>query len=262
MRKFTFTALATIMAASAGAAQAQTAVEEAIACDGCDVNPIEIHLQDELYLTGTGGLKLSNVSVVVPDVDVIIPVPLELDNAIELSQSNSGDISATKDLWVDGVDEMEASATAMANVANIDVEGGLALEGSQINSGDVMASLDITSRHGETVDVTSTAIGNAVNATTSGDAIFDMHQSNTGSAVTATLDANVMGGGVGEVNTAATAIANSFTLDMAGTAIGSIVQENCADVTAINNDTINVFRDPATATAIGNAINITRTVTQ
>ena len=228
MRKFTFTALATIMAASAGAAQAQTAVEEAVACDGCDVNPIEIHLQDELYLTGTGGLKLSNVSVVVPDVDVIIPVPLELDNAIELSQSNSGDISATKNLSIDGVETMEASATAMANVANIDVEGGLALEGSQINSGDVMASLSIGAVGSDSVDVTSTAIGNAVNATTSGDAIFDMHQSNTGGSITAMLEADIHGNGVGEVNTAATAIANSFTLDMAGTAIGSIVQENCA----------------------------------
>ena len=257
MRKLSLTAIATIMAASAAAsAQAQDCGTD------CVVAPIEINLQDELYLTGTGGLKLSNVKVVVPDLDVVVTPPLALDNAIEAYQSNSGDISATKDLWVDGVDHMEAAATAMANVANIDVEGGLALEGAQINSGDVMASLDLSSNQAETVDATSTAIGNAVNATTTGDAVFDMRQTNSGESISASLDANVMGRGVGEVTTAATAIANSFSLEMGGTAIGSIVQENCADVTASNTDVINVFRDPATATAIGNAINISRTATQ
>ena len=257
MRKLSLTAIATIMAASAAAsAQAQDCGTD------CVVAPIEINLQDELYLTGTGGLKLSNVKVVVPDLDVVVTPPLALDNAIEAYQSNSGNISATKNLTTVGVGEVEAAATAMANVANIDVEGGLALEGAQINSGDVMASLDLSSNQAETVDATSTAIGNAVNATTTGDAVFDMRQTNSGESISASLDANVMGRGVGEVTTAATAIANSFSLEMGGTAIGSIIQENCADVTATNTDVINVWRDPATATAIGNAINISRTVTQ
>ena len=257
MRKLSLTAIATIFAASAAAsAQAQDCGTD------CVVAPIEINLQDELYLTGTGGLKLSNVKVVVPDIDVVVTPPLSLDNAIEAYQSNSGNISATKNLTTVGVGEVEAAATAMANVANIDVEGGLALEGAQINSGDVMASLDLSSNQAETVDATSTAIGNAVNATTTGDAVFDMRQTNSGESISASLDANVMGRGVGEVTTAATAIANSFSLEMGGTAIGSIIQENCADVTATNTDVINVWRDPATATAIGNAINISRTVTQ
>ena len=257
MRKLSLTAIATIMAASAAAsAQAQDCGTD------CVVAPIEINLQDELYLTGTGGLKLSNVKVVVPDLDVVVTPPLALDNAIEAYQSNSGNISATKNLTTVGVGEVEAAATAMANVANIDVEGGLALEGAQINSGDVMASLDLSSNQAETVDATSTAIGNAVNATTTGDAVFDMRQTNSGGTISAMLEADIHGTGVGEVTTAATAIANSFSLEMGGTAIGSIIQENCADVTATNTDVINVWRDPATATAIGNAINISRTVTQ
>ena len=257
MRKLSLTAIATIMAASAAAsAQAQDCGTD------CVVAPIEINLQDELYLTGTGGLKLSNVKVVVPDLDVVVTPPLALDNAIEAYQSNSGNISATKNLTTVGVGEVEAAATAMANVANIDVEGGLALEGAQINSGDVMASLDLSSNQAETVDATSTAIGNAVNATTTGDAVFDMRQTNSGGTISAMLEADIHGTGVGEVTTAATAIANSFSLEMGGTAIGSIIQENCADVTASNTDVINVWRDPATATAIGNAINISRTVTQ
>ncbi|MEZ5848533.1 MAG: hypothetical protein R3C70_17435 [Geminicoccaceae bacterium] len=257
MRKLSLTAIATIMAASAAAsAQAQDCGTD------CVVAPIEINLQDELYLTGTGGLKLSNVKVVAPDLDVVVTPPLTLDNAIEAYQSNSGNISATKNLTTVGVGEVEAAATAMANVANIDVEGGLALEGAQINSGDVMASLDLSSNQAETVDATSTAIGNAVNATTTGDAVFDMRQTNSGGTISAMLEADIHGTGVGEVTTAATAIANSFSLEMGGTAIGSIIQENCADVTASNTDVINVWRDPATATAIGNAINISRTVTQ
>ena len=257
MRKLSLTAIATIMAASAAAsAQAQDCGTD------CVVAPIEINLQDELYLTGTGGLKLSNVKVVVPDLDVVVTPPLALDNAIEAYQSNSGNISATKNLTTVGVGEVEAAATAMANVANIDVEGGLALEGAQINSGDVMASLDLSSNQAETVDATSTAIGNAVNATTTGDAVFDMRQTNSGGTISAMLEADIHGTGVGEVTTAATAIANSFSLNLDGSAIGSIVQENCADVTATNTDVINVFRDPATATAIGNAINISRTATQ
>ncbi|MCB1832829.1 MAG: hypothetical protein KDH19_05215, partial [Geminicoccaceae bacterium] len=91
MRKLSLTAIATIMAASAAAsAQAQDCGTD------CVVAPIEINLQDELYLTGTGGLKLSNVKVVVPDLDVVVTPPLALDNAIEAYQSNSGNISATK----------------------------------------------------------------------------------------------------------------------------------------------------------------------
>ena len=265
MRKVTMTALATVMAASAGMAQAQSVTEvidDATSCETCEIDSVEVNLRDERWLLGTGGIRLTNVTTVAPDVDILVPVPLALDNAVEILQSNEGDITATKDLWADDVDDLEASATAIANVANIDVEGGLALESVQTNSGDVASSLTVVSRHGETVNVTSTAIGNAINATTTGDAVFDVHQENTGGEITAMLDAEVYGSGVGEVNTAATAIANSFNLEMDGQAIGSIVQHNCADVTASNTDVIDVWRDPATATAIGNAINITKTAIQ
>ena len=263
MRKFALTAIATVMAASAGVAQAQSVtetVDSAVSCDGCEIDSIEVNLRNERWLTGTSGVKLNNVTTVAPDVDILVPVPLQLENALEISQDNQGDITATKDLFADNVDDLEASATAMANVANIDVEGGLALESVQTNSGDVVSSLSVISRHGETVNVTSTAIGNAINATTTGDAVFDVNQENTGGTISASLEAEVYGTGVGEVNTAATAIANTFSLDMEGSAIGSVVQQNCADVTATNTDIIDVWRDPATATAIGNAINITKTV--
>lgn len=254
MRMFTLTALATVLAASAAvSAQAQDCGTD------CVVSPVEIHLDKDIYLNGTSGLKLSNVKVVAPEVEIPVIPPVSLDNAVELYQSNTGDISATKTLSINGVTEMEASATAIANVANIDVQGGLSLEGAQSNDGSVSSQLNVTSWHGNDLDATSTAIGNAVNATTTGDAIFDMRQTNSGKSITASLDANVMGRGVGEVNTAATAIANSFSLNLDGSAIGSIVQENCADVTATNTDVINVFKDPATATAIGNAVNITST---
>ena len=263
MRAFGLTALATIMMATAGVAQAQSTVEEATVCNGCDIEGIEVNLRDERWITGTSGLKLNNVTTVAPDVDILVPVPVSLENALEVMQTNQGDITAVKDLTVNGVEDLEASATAMANVANIDVEGGLSLEAIQVNEGNVLSELTLESRHGTgTVDVTSTAIGNAINATTSGDAVFDVNQQNSGGEITAMLEAEIYGAGVGEVNTAATAIANSFSLDMEGSAIGSIVQENCADVTAMNTDVIDVWRDPATATAIGNAINITRTATQ
>ncbi|MEZ5834736.1 MAG: hypothetical protein R3D03_03270 [Geminicoccaceae bacterium] len=126
-----------------------------------------------------------------------------------------------------------------------------------------MSTLNVTSTDAETANITATAIGNAVNATTTGDAIFDMRQTNSGDTISAMVDANIHGtGGVGEVNTAATAIANSFSINFDGSAIGSVAQENCADVIASNTDTINVWRDPATATAIGNAINITKTASK
>ncbi|MCB9945089.1 MAG: hypothetical protein H6851_15900 [Geminicoccaceae bacterium] len=258
MRMFTLTALATVLAASAAvSAQAQDCGTD------CVVSPVEIHLDKDIYLNGTSGLKLSNVKVVAPEVEIPVIPPVSLDNAVELYQSNTGDISATKNLTTTGVAEVEASSTAIANVANIDVQGGLSLEGAQANSGDVMSTLNVTSTDAETANITATAIGNAVNATTTGDAIFDMRQTNSGDTISAMVDANIHGtGGVGEVNTAATAIANSFSINFDGSAIGSVAQENCADVIASNTDTINVWRDPATATAIGNAINITKTASK
>lgn len=221
---------------------------------------VVVNLNKNFDINGTGGIDLTNVEVVV-DGTVRADLPRKVDNAFEFSQGNWGNVTATKNFTSNGLQDVEVAATAIANVASIEVPGSIALEGAQINDGHVTAKANVSTIGAQTVDVTATAIANAVSATVGGDAIVDLTQSNEGN-VTALVNANVMGRGVGEVNTAATAIGNVAALEIDGNLFGSIDQNNKGHITAINNDTINARFDPATATAIANAISITQTAVE
>lgn len=220
---------------------------------------VDLTINTDQTIEGLGGVDLDNV-VVRPHKNIPVNLPSSLENAVEFSQINKGDISATKNLTTNGVQEMEASATAIANVVSLELVGDAGLEGSQFNGGNINASLNTTQFGVQESNSTVTAIANAINATIEGDAVFDLNQTNDADSVTATLNANIYArrGTLTEVNTAATAIGNVISLELDGVAVGSAVQTNYADVTATNNDYINARWDPATATAIGNALNITQ----
>jgi hypothetical protein len=250
---------AALISTSTVALASSTGLKPTITNTSSVLSDIDLTINTDQNIGGLGGVDLGRIDVVTQPGHIVVPKP-DVENAIEFIQTNTGDVYAEKKLYVNGVEEMEASATAIANVVNIDVEGGLALEGTQSNGGNVVSKLDITSRHGKTTDVTATAIANAINATTTGDAVFDLNQANHGHEVVAILDADIQGRRTaqGEVNTAATAIGNVVNIELDGVAIGSVTQANTADITAINRDRIDVWKDPATATAIANAINITK----
>lgn len=252
--RFTATAIAALFAIGAGSAQAGTLTDATKKIQG----EIEINLDKTFDINGTGGLDLQNVEVSGFG-DITVDVPATVDNALEFSQGNWGDVTAKKNFTSFGVQDVEVAATAIANVVSIEVPGSLALEGVQVNDGAVTAIANVNAFGAETVDVTATAIGNAVSATVGGDAVVDLSQSNHGNIF---AEANVFATGVGEVNTAATAIANVASLELDGNFIGSIDQVNKGNVTALNNDTINARFDPATATAIANAISITQAATR
>lgn len=264
--KFTATAIAALFAFGASQAMAtsdekpggvKAAISNVTTTYDLTGN-VEVTLDKSFVIDGTGGLNLRNVEVIA-DREIKVNVPATVDNAVEFSQGNWGHVTAKKIIVTDGVDDMVVSATAAANIATVDVDGSLSLEASQVNDGAVTATVDTTQWHAGDVDVTATAIGNLISATATGDGIFDVSQNNEGN-VYAAVDAEIYGRGIGEVNTAATAIGNSFSLELDGVAIGSIDQMNTGNVTAINDDIIHTRKDPATATAIANAISITRSV--
>lgn len=258
--RMTATAVAALFALTAAPAMA-TGVKKAISNVDLENNlqgQIEVNLDKNFDIEGTAGLDLTNVEVIV-DGTVDVEVPASVDNALEFQQGNWGDVTARKDFFSRGVTDVEVSSTAIANVVAIEVPGSLALEGAQINDGNITARADVTVIGAETVDVTATAIANAVTATVGGDVIVDLSQSNEGN-VFAQTEVDVWG--VGEINTAATAIGNVVALEIDGNAIGSIDQMNKGNITALNSDSINARFDPATATAIANAISITQTIAE
>ena len=252
--RFTATAIAALFALGVGSAYAGSVTELTTDLTG----HLDVNLDKTFDIEGTGGVDLTGISTTGAG-EITVEVPASVDNAIEFSQGNWGDVSATKNYVSSGVEEVEASATAIANVAAIEVPGSLSLEASQINDGNVTSRANVTAWGADVVDVSSTAIANAISATVGGDAVFDISQFNEGHV---TAKANVTATGVGEVTTAATAIGNVVSIELDGHAIGSIDQMNKGAITAYNSDRINAGFDPATATAIANAISITQQVAQ
>jgi len=213
-------------------------------------------------IKGLGDLDLKNVQVKAPATEISVALPSEVDSAVEFLQYNEGDISATKNLTTNNISDMVASSTAIGNSDGIEVPGSISIEGVQKNGGNITSSLNTTQTNASgSIDLKSIATANVLNAEAGGDIVFDLNQENTGQ-VFAELNATINGNNFDDINTSSTAIANSIGLIASGNAVGSSVQRNSGNVTAINNDTIGVMMqpapDPATAVAIGNIFSLTQ----
>lgn len=236
------------------------------ACPADEVCGLDLTINDDriINIEGIGGVDLSGVNVAnVGDVDVKLPETVE--NAIEFSQTNLGNVTSKLDYkgqWVEG--DFEAQVASIGNNVSIDLEGSNAVEGGQNNSGDIHAEGDFAMLHLVEIDsisIDTTAVGNSANVGGTGDAIIDIAQDNTGNKVDAFLDANFNGqGALGDSNIDinVAAIGNNLSIENDGFVSASLAQNNCADINAIANIGVYAMRDPITVTAVGNNLQISR----
>lgn len=230
---------------------------------GLDVN---VDVNADRTINGMGGIDLSNVTVNA-DGEITVNLPTSVTSALEFSQENVGEVNSYlnyKGQFVPG--EFYSTVTAMGNSASIQTNGGTSIEGVQNNSGDIHASGNLELLHLiaiESVNLNVNAIGNNANFDSTGDLVVDSIQNNTAGTVDAYATVLLQGQSAvttADVNVDVTAIGNNFGGKHDGALVGSIVQANCADVTAGADITVNGMRDPVNVTAVGNNISISRQV--
>jgi hypothetical protein len=138
MKKFTKTnllsttaAIATIFVSSLSYACPANEV-----CDGLDLT---INDDRIINIDGLGGIDLSDVNVSGAG-DINVELPETVENAIEVSQTNSGDVKAKLDYkgqFIAG--DFESKVAAIGNNVSVDLTGSNAIEGGQNNTGNISA---------------------------------------------------------------------------------------------------------------------------
>lgn len=236
--------------------------------DPCTTSPIVI---DRLNNgTSLGAFNLQGISTTGIG-QIKVEVPTTVGSAVEIRQNNVGNISAAGQVNANfGTTRMEAwevDVTAVANNATVEVSSSVSTKATQLNSGNVSAQMQqqLAGSIGK-LDLSATAIGNNLTLTGEETAVFDVRQQNTGRSVSAAINTAISGPAPTETNIDVQAVGNNFGITLSGgaQAIGSIDQENCADVSAQlaynlappTVTTPTAGRDPIKVTAIGNSVSI------
>lgn len=236
------------------------------ACNPGEVCGLNLEINDDkvVNIEGLGGVDISGITVV-GDTEVTVDVPASVQNVVEFSQTNVGNVSSNLDYkgqWIAG--DFTSQIASIANSADIELDGDSAVEAGQDNSGDVTAFGDYELNHLveiDNIEIDVTAVANNANINNGdGDSILDISQNNTGEVVTASLDA-VFNGQIAlteaEIDINVSAIGNNVSA-ADGFIVSSISQHNCADIEAVANVEVNGMRDPINVTAVGNNLQISR----
>lgn len=238
----------------------------AFSCGDGEVCGLNLEINDDkvVNIEGLGGVDLSGITVV-GDTEVTVDVPASVQNVVEFSQVNTGDVYSDlnyKGQWIAG--DFSSQVASIGNSASIEVDGDSAIEGVQDNTGNVTAYGDYQLNHLVEIDSISidvTAVANNANISDgNGSSIFDIAQNNTGENVTASLDAVFNGQRAlteAEIDINVTAVGNNLSAED-GFIVSSITQHNCADITAVADIEVNGMRDPINVTAVGNNLQISR----
>lgn len=230
----------------------------------CKGLTLEINDDRVLNIEGLGGVDLSGVEIKgVETIAVEMPNPVQ--NAIEASQTNVGDITASthyKGQFISG--DFESATSAIANNLSVGLTGSNALEGAQKNTGEVSATADVEMLHLvdiDSIDISVTSVANNASVEGTNDSIVDFGQENLGREVVASLDSTFMGQaalGDADVDINVSAISNNLSISGDGLVSASLAQHNCADVTASAKVNMQAMRDPINVTAVGNNLSISR----
>lgn len=252
---------ATAAVASLFAANISHACKPGEVCEGLT---LEINDDRVFNVEGIGGIDLTGLDIRgTGHIDVDTPNPVQ--NAIEVTQTNRGDINSTleyKGQFIAG--DFESAVTGIANNVSIALEDTNAVEGGQDNTQNVVATSDLELLHLVAIDSISasvTAVANTATVEGTGDTIIDFGQENTGHEVTATLDGLFQGQGAlgnADVDLNVTALGNNLSVLGDGGVVGSLAQHNNADITAAARVTVNSMKDPLNVTAVGNNLSISR----
>jgi hypothetical protein len=238
----------------------------AYACGEGEVCGLGLEINDDkvVNIEGLGGVDISGINVN-GDAEVSVDVPDSVQNVVEFSQTNIGDVYSDlnyKGEWIAG--DFSSQIASIANSADIELDGDSAIEAGQDNSANVTAYGDYELNHLveiDSINLDVTAVANNANISDgNGSSILDISQNNTGHNVTASLDAVFNGQAAlanAEVDINVSAIGNNVSAED-GFIVSSIAQENCADITAIADVEVNGFRDPINVTAVGNNLQISR----
>lgn len=227
----------------------------------CGLN-LDVDINTDRNIEGTGGVDLSGVNVEGVG-DITVNVPQQVGNAIEFNQNNLGDVNSSlkyQGEWIAG--DFESSVAAVGNNASISTIGATAVEGIQNNSGDINANSNVKLLHLvaiDSVDISATAVANNISVTSTDDLVLDTIQNNTGDDVNASADVLLMGQRsltTADVNVEVAAVGNNLSASYDGSLVGSVVQENCADIDARANVTVLGMKDPVNVTAVGNNLSI------
>ncbi|MDA0781736.1 MAG: hypothetical protein PQ612_02980 [Rickettsiales bacterium] len=229
----------------------------------CGLN-LEINDDKVVNIEGLGGIDISGITVT-GNAEVSVDVPTSVQNVVEFSQTNIGNIYSDlnyKGQWIAG--DFSSQVASIANSADIELDGDSAVEAAQDNSADVTAYADFELNHLveiESIDLDVTAVANNANISDgNGNSILDISQNNTGHNVTASLDAVFNGQQAltqADIDINVSAIGNNVSAED-GFIISSIAQHNCADITAVADIEVNGMRDPINVTAVGNNLQISR----
>jgi|GEM_PF-5033088 len=244
MQKLAMTAIALALTVTASAAQAGG------------------HYLPYNSIQGIGDAKFPKVHVH-PHVIKVKP-HLEIKNAVEFGQYNSGDLTSIQGLVSKKPKKVTGTSVAIGNTANVDIPTGVFVEGNQKNYGNAKAVQDALVLGAKKVELTSAAIGNITNVTTKGDAVVDLKQYNFGHDVKSKQISGIFspyGHHLGKVEVASVAIGNSLSVEFGpkSNTLVSSLQRNKADAKALNLTAIGgKFKSAEiTSAAIGNALNIT-----
>jgi hypothetical protein len=182
------------------------------------------------------------------------------------NQVQTGDIFAGQSLNVVTASDDTATVTATGNAVSGSVASGdLALQSQQVMSGATAAQASlVVGGFAGSVNVVTAATGNTGDsAITSGGTLLSLaNQQETGTAVTANTTLDATNAQVGQGSIATQAVANSWGLASADSAIqGGVTQINNADTTASGAATIGYMPGDATFSAAAVANNVTSTGT-
>lgn len=244
MQKATLTAVALALTVTAGAAQA-----------GGYYLPFN-------SIQGIGDVHLPSVHVH-PHVIKVDP-HLDIENAVEFGQYNTGDMTSIQGFVSKGPKKVTGTSAAIGNTANVDVTGGVIVEGNQKNYGVARAAQGALVLGAKKVELTTAALGNVTNVASKGDAVVDLKQYNFSRSVKSKQISGIFtpyGYDLGPVEVTSAAIGNSLSVEFGpkSEALVSALQGNKADAIAVNLTAIGgKFKSAEiTSAAIGNALNVT-----